>query len=55
MISLRPTQPSHADDISALLDKVFGPSFRARTAERLRRSADPFRRFPILRAMTKKH
>ena len=36
MISLHPTQPSHADDISALLDRAFGPGFRARTAERLR-------------------
>ena len=41
MISLHPTQPSHADDISALLDRAFGPGFRARTAERLREANRP--------------
>ncbi len=41
MISLHPTQPSHADDISALLDRAFGPGFRARTAERLREASRP--------------
>jgi len=41
MISLHPTQPSHTDDISALLDRAFGPGFRARTAERLREASRP--------------
>ena len=41
MISLHPTQPSHANDISALLDRAFGPGFRARTAERLREANRP--------------
>ena len=41
MISLHPTQPSHADDIAALLDRSFGPGFRARTAERLREANQP--------------
>ena len=41
MISLHPTQPSHADDIVALLDRSFGPGFRARTAERLREANRP--------------
>ena len=41
MISLHPTQPSHADDISALLDRAFGPGFRARMAERLREANRP--------------
>ena len=41
MISLHPTQPSHADDITALLDRSFGPGFRARTAERLREANTP--------------
>jgi len=41
MISLHSTQPSHADDITALLDRSFGPGFRARTAERLREANTP--------------
>ena len=41
MISLHLTQPSHADDIVALLDRSFGPGFRARTAERLREANRP--------------
>ena len=41
MISLHPTQPSHSGDISALLDRAFGPGFRARTAERLREASRP--------------
>ena len=41
MISIHRTQPSHADDISALLDRAFGPGFRARTAERLREANRP--------------
>ena len=41
MISLHSTQPSHADDIAALLDRSFGPGFLARTAERLREANTP--------------
>ena len=55
MISLHPTQPSHADDIVALLDRSFGPGFRARTAERLREANRPIAALSILRATTKKH
>ena len=41
MISLHSTQPCHADDITALLDRSFGPGFLARTAERLREANTP--------------
>ena len=41
MISLHSTQPRHADDITALLDRSFGPGFLARTAERLREANTP--------------
>ena len=41
MISLHSTQPSNADDITALLDRSFGPGFLARTAERLREANTP--------------
>ncbi len=41
MISLHSTQQSHADDIISLLDRSFGPGFRARTAERLREANRP--------------
>ena len=41
MITIYPTEPSHGDDINALLDRSFGPGRLARTAERLRETNVP--------------